>query len=1017
MENPGTPSSSNTKMDKEAVEEVPTLVAETSDTIVNETTEVQAEVAQEPSIDEEPEQEQQHIHPNDASEHQEEPSSQHEPSFTEGGLTHDDQEPTQEEMEQPSAGQEESLVQPSAGQEDSLEQPSAGEEESLEQPSAGQGESLEQPSAGQEESLEQPSAGQEESLEQPSAGQEESLEQPSAGQEESLEQPSAGQEESLEQPSAGQEESLEQPSAGQEESLEQPSAGQEESLEQQEEPDMPQESLVAAEPIQSDDQEPTSGEIEKPSTSQEEIPEQQEKLSGDQDTVTEEQVAGHELEVTIEQHRDDRETPIPEQGQVLDKQQQTFAFEEQDLAGDMIAHSSPDERRRTKAKLSFQKTLPSDDMNNATATVKIMIVPGCHVVTTAFSICFTIGMLKEYFASQLKIPQMVIQIMFHGKLVQDTETLMDLGVRPHGTIQLEMSSTDPDSFPIKAVKPHHDYNMPDVITVKVQTDADTYQDVVVEIERLTFHKPYLGGYKHKLTGAEYHHAGTQTVPKKRPDREVEVFSRDTQTVVAKNKYQQSRNTTSTQMTKIGCYVANLTDKLIEPKQYVTADEYLARRLEAVIVIQKYYRRFSAKRHVEELRRAKQMRLEWECEEELRRKKEKEDHLKREYDRRMNPKTKEDFEILYHALEVWRLEEVERINKTYSGAERKAALYELLEQQTELIASIERYRQDANVENHKEAIQAFLDKSSQPKKWKAFDGKTTNMHTQYTIRARELRDIYTSINIKNLSIDERLDALLTLKQTVKEHDCKLTQEIVELIDREADLLMRGVQDSNLEGLRKRISTLFLQYIKTPMFNPEVARLLKVPQDPAMLSKNIYYCPGCKSYLPSTEFTLSINARTVDRCRQCNKLNNRARRREDLSNYRLLLKQLKKSEADYEDDAKIAFLLQEQDIQYLVENIWAAQSILSSWDDLFDLVMVRWNKYLEWTPWNCILLTKDEAAAHLKLSNAEQAYGVAFIRKVKHKHILAKNYFSQISHMAPFLHEDASHRKPQPNEVFL
>ena len=39
-------------------------------------------------------------------------------------------------------------------------------------------------------------------------------------------------------------------------------------------------------------------------------------------------------------------------------------------------------------------------------------------------------------------------------------------------------------------------------------------------------------------------------------------------------------------------------------------------------------------------------------------------------------------------------------------------------------------------------------------------------------------------------------------------------------------MRGVKESNLEGLRKRISTLFLQYIKTPTFNPEAARLLKV-----------------------------------------------------------------------------------------------------------------------------------------------------------------------------------------------
>jgi hypothetical protein len=64
---------------------------------------------------------------------------------------------------------------------------------------------------------------------------------------------------------------------------------------------------------------------------------------------------------------------------------------------------------------------------------------------------------------------------------------------------------------------------------------------------------------------------------------------------------------------------------------------------------------------------------------------------------------------------------------------------------------------------------------------------------------------------------------------QEHDCKLTKEITELVDREADLLIRGVKESNLDGLRKRISDLFLQYIKTPTFNPEAARFLKVMQN--------------------------------------------------------------------------------------------------------------------------------------------------------------------------------------------
>lgn len=39
-------------------------------------------------------------------------------------------------------------------------------------------------------------------------------------------------------------------------------------------------------------------------------------------------------------------------------------------------------------------------------------------------------------------------------------------------------------------------------------------------------------------------------------------------------------------------------------------------------------------------------------------------------------------------------------------------------------------------------------------------------------------------------------------------------------------MRGTKEDNLLGLRQRIATLFLQYIKTPTFNPGVVRYLKV-----------------------------------------------------------------------------------------------------------------------------------------------------------------------------------------------
>lgn len=272
-------------------------------------------------------------------------------------------------------------------------------------------------------------------------------------------------------------------------------------------------------------------------------------------------------------------------------------------------------------------------------------------------------------------------------------------------------------------------------------------------------------------------------------------------------------------------------------------------------------------------------------------------------------------------------------------------------------------------NSSEFYKLFL-KCAQPRRWKAFDGKITEMDTQNTLRGKELLEIYRSISTKDIPKDERTSVLLTLKCTVKEHECKLTQEIMSLIDREIDLMSREVKECNLEGLRKRICTLFLQYIKIPEFNPEVAGFLKVPQDPLKLYKNVYFCHSCENYLPSTEFPIPANSHTIGRCRSCYQLDNEARKREAYFKYRLILENLRKSEVDYQDDTKIVFLVQLPDMQYLIENIWNSQSALSACSDLYELVMIRWDKQHEWSPWNTILLTKEEADAHLKLCNLQK-----------------------------------------------
>jgi hypothetical protein len=87
----------------------------------------------------------------------------------------------------------------------------------------------------------------------------------------------------------------------------------------------------------------------------------------------------------------------------------------------------------------------------------------------------------------------------------------------------------------------------------------------------------------------------------------------------------------------------------------------------------------------------------------------------------------------------------------------------------------------------------------PKKWMCHDDKYAMVDTPHTIRARELRDLYHALNLPMLSVDERLQILLHVKYTTKEFDCNLTREIVELIDREGDLVSRGRPERSLEGL--------------------------------------------------------------------------------------------------------------------------------------------------------------------------------------------------------------------------
>lgn len=208
---------------------------------------------------------------------------------------------------------------------------------------------------------------------------------------------------------------------------------------------------------------------------------------------------------------------------------------------------------------------------------------------------------------------------------------------------------------------------------------------------------------------------------------------------------------------------------------------------------------------------------------------------------MHPSKPKDFEILYNELEVWRLNETKKIknSKDLNDEEKKLALRVLLNKETKILQQIDRLKITASEQNKNEKISNFLKAMSDPKLWKRSDGRFTEVHTPFSTRAKELMQLYNGLRLPMMTTDERLDVLLHTKWTVKEFDCNLTREIVDLIDREADMLNRGRSESSLEGLRKRLSNLFLQFIETPEFNPEAARFQKVPRELLQQTQSIIF----------------------------------------------------------------------------------------------------------------------------------------------------------------------------------
>jgi hypothetical protein len=187
--------------------------------------------------------------------------------------------------------------------------------------------------------------------------------------------------------------------------------------------------------------------------------------------------------------------------------------------------------------------------------------------------------------------------------------------------------------------------------------------------------------------------------------------------------------------------------------------------------------------------------------------------------------------------------------------------------------------------------------------------------------------------------------------------------------------------------------------------------------------VYYCRGCTKYKSSTDFYLSTTLKHLGKCKDCSMKENLAIQKMDDFSYGAILTVVRLQEAIKKrqenttegtegpegNSINAMALLQESDLRYLIDVVWNKKSAISGVRNLEDLTLTRWNVSQELSPWNCILLTKSEAATHNLQGNPDAIYSIDFRNKIFQKQIIARQHFGQLPAMAVYLKENYHENK--------
>uniref|UniRef100_A0AAG5CMP5 IQ motif and ubiquitin-like domain-containing protein n=1 Tax=Anopheles atroparvus TaxID=41427 RepID=A0AAG5CMP5_ANOAO len=260
---------------------------------------------------------------------------------------------------------------------------------------------------------------------------------------------------------------------------------------------------------------------------------------------------------------------------------------------------------------------------------------------------------------------------------------------------------------------------------------------------------------------------------------------------------------------------------------------------------------------------------------------------------------------------------------------------LLDKEIQLLNGVERQRRAIRREQTEAVVERQLAKISEPKRWVGSYNHVIEMETPQTQRARFLLLYYQRLKMFAESsgttvgdtgdAQDRVALLDELSDVIVQECHPATEELENLLQRERQLLLCSLGSDDLSLLRKRQLALLAEIIRS---NPAKAREKKATK----------LCRKCKKLRPTHAFTLHTRQRSADICGHCSSLLGST---VDIAVYRSILRAVRRDERKRGALASYAFIIQDNDIKHIVENIWHGHSVISNASDRADLMLPRWN----------------------------------------------------------------------------